>query len=190
MMRFMKRKECSKMLDKMYLYGCGAVLVLGLVMPFDASADCVTNANGSVTCGTSDTMGDGSLATGGGNNNNSGNNNNNNNNSGHTWGSNNSGSDKPRWNICINGVSLVDGSKCDDNLFGGQWNKPQKLTATGDEALDVMTNMNPVLGSGYDQKGFFRQIGVYNGRYQPAQGRVFRCTVSPEAYKYTCQSLN
>ena len=175
------------MLEKVYLYGVGVVLILGLVMPFDAYADCVTNANGSVTCGTSDQIGDGSLAPGSGNNNN---NNNNNNNSGHTWNNNNnSGSSKPRWSICINGVDLKTGQQCDgDTGFG--WNKPRKITATGDEALDVLTNMNPILGSGYDQNGFFRQIGVYNGRYQPAQGRVFRCTVSPEGYKYTCQSLN
>ena len=176
------------MLNKMYLYGVGAVLVLGLVMPFDASADCVTNANGSVTCGTSDQVGDGSLATGGNNNTGSGNNNN----SGHNWGSRTSDlsePNKPKWSICINGVNLKTGQQCDDDAGFG-WNKPRKLTATGNEALDVLTNMNPILGSGYDQNGFFRQIGVYNGRYQPAQGRVFRCTVSPEAYKYTCQSLN
>ena len=176
------------MLEKTYLYAVGAVLAIGLVIPFDAYADCVTNANGSVTCGTSDQMGDGSLATGGNNNNN--NNNSGNNNSGHAWSSNNSGSDKPRWNICINGISLVDGAKCDDEAFGHGWGKPRKITATGDQALDVLTHMNPILGSGYDANGYFRQIGVYNGRYQPAQGRVFRCTVSPEAYKYTCQSLN
>ena len=184
------------MLDKMWLYAVGAVLVLGLLMPFDkVSADCRTNSDGSVTCGSNTQIGDGTFANDQ-NPNNSGsgnNNNNNNNNNNHTWNNNNngnnSGSDKPRWNICINGVSLVDGKQCDDDTGFG-WNKPRKLTATGAQALDVLTNMNPILGSGYDQKGFFRQIGVYNGRYQLAQGRVFRCTVSPEAYKYTCQSLN
>ena len=174
------------MLDKMWLYGVGAVLVLGLVLPFDeVEADCRTNANGSVTCGTADQMDNGSLNThnNGNNNNNTGNNN--------AW----SGNDlpepnKPKWNICINGISLVDGSQCDDEAFTHGWNKPQKITATGAQALDVLTNMNPVLGSGYDANGYFRQLGVYNGQHKPAQGRVFRCTVSPEAYKYTCQSLN
>ena len=64
------------MLDKMWLYGVGAVLVLGLVMPFDeVEADCRTNANGSVTCGTADQMDNGSLNThnNGNNNNNTGN---------------------------------------------------------------------------------------------------------------------
>jgi hypothetical protein len=158
-------------------------------MPFDkVSADCVTNANGSVTCGTADQMDNGSLNTNNNNNNNSGSNHNWNNNN--NTGSNQSGSSNGlNWSICINGINIKTGAKCEDNENWG-WGTPSKITATGDQAIDVLTHMNPILGSGYDANGFFRQIGVYNGQHKPAQGRMFRCTVSPNAYKYTCQSLN
>ena len=150
-----------------------ALMGFGLLASVEADADCITNANGSVTCGTADQMPSGSLNTTNNNNN--------------TTPNHFTPGHKPKWFICINGVDIKTGLRCHDD-----WNfhHHRRIKATGDDAVDVLVNMRPVLGSGYDSNGYYRQIGIYNGTFRPAQGRMFRCLVAPNGYDLTCVSLN
>jgi hypothetical protein len=114
------------MLHKVYLYAVGAVLVLGLVIPFDANA-------GSVQ-------------------------------------------------ICINGTNLQ-GQSC-----GNSNNAPNKIKATGYDALEIITHSNEIT-SGVSNNGWAYFVVSYTGsKFNNIRNRIFSCKVSPEASNFECFS--
>ena len=178
---------------KIKLSALGALVIMALCLMTVARADCVTNADGSVTCGTpaqigGQTNGSRCPTTGCDYNN-------------PQYGNSPfhnpypdwpivEDDNKPRWDICINGISLKTGHRCSGHDWDHNWLRPHHITATGHDAIEVLQNMRPIYGFGFDAQGYFRQLGVYNGYYRRAHGRVFRCTVDPNGYNAVCNSLN
>ena len=160
------------MLEKVWLYAVGAVLILGLVMPFDAMATnpgatpCAawrTAANGDLVCAVS---GSGS---GSGNNSSSNNNHNHNNNNNQSCGGFNQ-------------------QQC-DWPGSGQPMSPwqyQQVKATGRDAVNIILNSD-MLTSGMTNDGWSRYTVRYTGnQYTSLKGVIFNCKSSPNAREFEC----
>ena len=158
------------MLEKIWLYAVGAVLILGLVMPFDAMAGkdfypkCAawaTGANGELVCRTPDNSSS--------NNNSSNNHNHNNNNNNQSCGGFNQ-------------------QQC-DWPGSGQPMSPwqyQQVKATGRDAVNIILNSD-MLTSGMTDDGWSRYTVRYTGnQYTSLQGVVFNCKVNPNGREFKC----
>ncbi len=167
------------MLEKVWLYAVGAVLILGLVMPFDAMAggqyvgNCPvwrTNSNGDMECATSSSTQVDQNHNGSSSNNSSSNNN---------WQNNNNN----------NNQSCGGFNQQDCGWPSGQPMSPwqyQQVKATGRDAVNIILN-SEMLASGLMSDGWTRYTVRYTGTdYTSLQGVVFNCKVNPNGREFEC----
>lgn len=147
------------MLNKIYLYAVGAVLVLGLVIPVDANAGSVQICiNGSTLVGQP------------------------------CGNSNNAPMRSSRPIFCING-STLGGQPCSNSNNAPMGShRPNKIKATGYDALEIITHSSEIT-SGVSNNGWAYFVVRYQGnRFNNLRNRIFSCKVSPEASSFECFS--
>lgn len=92
---------------------------------------------------------------------------------------------KHKWEICINGVNLR-GEPCRGDTWG-HWNKPKQITATGQDALNLIQR-GEILSSQVSCNGQSLFVVKYRGSFAPTQGKIFNCEVTNNARRFHCVS--
>ena len=160
------------LLDKMWLYAVGAMLVLGLVMPFDAMAKDYTYVG---NCPAWKTGPDGKLIC-------------NVDTSGNTTSNNNSSSNnhniQPNHNQGCGGFNQQQCGWPHANPIS-PW-QYQQVKATGRDAVNILMNSD-MMASGVTTDGWSRYTVRYTGNdYSSLKGVVFNCKVAPNGRQFEC----
>ena len=143
-------------MEKVYLYAVGLVLVLGLVLPFDANAGHNNWAPGTGNCAAwrTNANGDMECATGGSSNNNQQNN--------HNQGG---------WPGGGQSMSPF---------------QYQQVKATGRDAVNIILNSDVLASGMTADGGTQYSVRYTGSQYTNLQGVVFNCKVSPNGREFEC----